>query len=240
MSQRITLGLAMAAAVVLIALINQFFITFIVFIALLYFTFKEAKKLFNAENASVFPVLIAFIIGTITTKVLLFGIIAFILVLGYLVFIKSENLRLSFIYLYPTLPLFALWQVYVSYGMFVLFWLVLIVAVCDTSAYFIGKKFGTTSFSQSSPNKTLEGVIAGVICASIIGAIFGVFEYNFFFALLCSFCVGVFAIIGDLFESYLKRELGVKDSGTILGEHGGILDRIDALLFASFIMVAFL
>lgn len=240
MSQRILLALAMIIAVVIVALINQFFITFIVFAVLIYFAFNEAKKLLNVENASILPVALAFIIGTLSHKAFVFGILAFIAVVGYLVYKKSENLKTAFVYLYPTLPLFALWQLYISYGMFALFWLIFIVVICDSTAYFVGKNFGKTPFSQSSPNKTLEGVLAGIFCASIIGALFGLFQHPFFFALLCSFCVALFAVMGDLFESYLKRQAGVKDSGKLLGEHGGILDRIDALLFASFAMVAFL
>ncbi|ECL6163953.1 phosphatidate cytidylyltransferase, partial [Campylobacter jejuni] len=90
------------------------------------------------------------------------------------------------------------------------------------------------------PNKTLEGVIGGLICASAIGTILGVFVYSFWLSLLCSFFVAIFAVIGDLLESYFKREAGVKDSGDLIPGHGGVLDRIDAVIIAAFVMVALL
>ncbi|MGY0225363.1 phosphatidate cytidylyltransferase, partial [Campylobacter jejuni] len=134
----------------------------------------------------------------------------------------------------------ALWQVYLDQGMFALFWLIIIVAACDSGAYFIGKLMGKTPFSPTSPNKTLEGVIGGLICASVIGTILGVFVYSFWLSLFCSFFVAIFAVIGDLLESYFKREAGVKDSGDLIPGHGGVLDRIDAVIIAAFVMVALL
>ncbi|ENG7310842.1 phosphatidate cytidylyltransferase, partial [Campylobacter jejuni] len=113
-------------------------------------------------------------------------------------------------------------------------------AACDSGAYFIGKLMGKTPFSPTSPNKTLEGVIGGLICASVIGTILGIFVYSFWLSLLCSFFVAIFAVIGDLFESYFKREAGVKDSGDLIPGHGGVLDRIDAVIIAAFVMVTFL
>lgn len=239
-STKIIWGLIMAAAVIIIALINNFIINFIVFAALLYFAFDEAKKLFKLENASIIPVALAFIVGSLSQKAFECGILVFLLVLGYLVYKKAPNLKLCLVYLYPTLPILALWQVYLKQGMFALFWLILIVVICDSAAYFTGKLLGKTPFSQTSPNKTLEGVIGGIICASVVGTLVGLFMYSFWLSLLCSFCGAFLAVIGDLLESYFKREAGVKDSGNLIPEHGGILDRIDALIIASFAMVAFL
>lgn len=237
---RIIWGVIMAVAVVLIALIDEYFINMLIFAILLFLAFNEAKKLFHTENASIIPIIFAFILGSISSKPLFFGILIALLVLGYLVYKKVDNLNLLKIYLYPTLPILALWQVYLDYGMFALFWLILIVAVCDSGAYFIGKLIGKTPFSQTSPNKTLEGVIGGLVCATIFGTLVGIFAYSFILSLICSFCVAFMGVIGDLLESYFKREAGVKDSGNLIPGHGGILDRIDAVIIAAFAMVAIL
>jgi len=236
---RIISAFVMIGAIIIIALINQFFINFILFAVLLYIAFNEAKKLFALEQVSIIPLALAFILGSLSHKPLAFGILALLSVLGYLVY-KKTSLKPALIYLYPSLPILALWQVYLEQGMFALFWLIIIVAACDSGAYFIGKLMGKTPFSLTSPNKTLEGLIGGLICASVIGTLVGVFVYSFWLSLLCSFFVAIFAVIGDLLESYFKREAGVKDSGKLIPGHGGVLDRIDAVIIAAFVMVALL
>lgn len=239
LNTRIISALVMIAILVVIALIDKFLINFIVFAVLLYLSFGEAKKLFALENISIIPLAIAFILGSLSHKALFFGVLALLSVLGYLAY-KKASLKPALIYIYPSLPILALWQVYLDQGMFALFWLIVIVASCDSGAYFIGKFMGKTSFSPTSPNKTLEGVIGGLISASVVGTFFGIFVYGFWFSLLCSFFVAIFAVIGDLLESYFKRESGVKDSGDLIPGHGGILDRIDAVIIAAFVMVALL
>ncbi|MGH2327729.1 phosphatidate cytidylyltransferase [Campylobacter taeniopygiae] len=238
-STRIIWGLLMVAAVIIIALIDQFFINFIIFGILLFLAFNEAKKLFNLEKVSIIPLALAFILGTMISKPLFLGILAALLILGYQVY-KKSNLKSILIYLYPSLPILALWQVYLAHGMFALFWLILIVASCDSAAYFIGKLMGKTPFSPTSPNKTLEGVIGGLVFASIFGTLIGIFVYDFWLSLFCSFFSAFMAVIGDLLESYFKREAGVKDSGDLIPGHGGLLDRIDAAIIAAFVMVSFL
>ena len=84
-----------------------------------------------------------------------------------------------------------------------------------------------------SPKKTREGAIGGVLFGTVfmtLGARVVFPEAPFALMLLVSACITALGIVGDLFESMLKRSAGVKDSGALLGEHGGVLDRIDALL----------
>ena len=117
-----------------------------------------------------------------------------------------------------------------------LLWLLVLVAGADIGAYFVGKSIGVTSFCATSPNKTLEGVAGGVVTAAILGIIFSPSDIGFLLTFVISLLVATASVFGDLFESYLKREADVKDSGDILPGHGGILDRTDGYLFAGIIM----
>jgi len=103
----------------------------------------------------------------------------------------------------------------------------------------VGKSIGKTKFSPTSPNKTLEGVLGGIILATIAGTYyaFATDLDTLFMATLISSLTAIASIFGDLFESYLKREAGVKDSGTLLPGHGGVLDRVDGYLFGAIIML---
>ncbi len=104
----------------------------------------------------------------------------------------------------------------------------------DTAAYFVGKAFGKRKLAPAiSPKKTVEGGIANLLAAVATTLIMApYFGMNWVGALLIGLSAGVFGQAGDLFESYLKRKSGVKDSGSLLPGHGGILDRIDSILFA--------
>ena len=106
----------------------------------------------------------------------------------------------------------------------------------DTGAYFTGRAFGMRPLApRISPNKTLEGLIGGIV-ASVFGAeIAGLYQdwLNGVEALYIGLAVGVAAPLGDLFESYVKRDRGVKDAGRLFGAHGGALDRLDAVLFTA-------
>ncbi len=106
----------------------------------------------------------------------------------------------------------------------------------DTGAYFSGTKYGKHKlFERISPKKSWEGFIGGAIAALIIGYVCHLIfqSYNLGFWLLMALTVVIFGTLGDLAESMLKRSLGIKDSGTILPGHGGILDRFDGLLLAA-------
>lgn len=112
-------------------------------------------------------------------------------------------------------------------GMFLLIW------TNDTFAYLSGRAFGKTKLIERvSPNKTWEGTIGGILFTLILGAVLGYYNNDFGFWIPAAAIIAPCAIIGDLFESVIKRNLGIKDSGNILPGHGGILDRFDATLMA--------
>jgi len=112
-------------------------------------------------------------------------------------------------------------------GMFLLIW------ANDTFAYLTGKAFGKTKLIERvSPNKTWEGTLGGILMTIIVGGIIGYLNDTLVFWIVAAAIIAPCAIIGDLFESVMKRNLGIKDSGSILPGHGGILDRFDATLMA--------
>ena len=124
-----------------------------------------------------------------------------------------------------------------SSGMIWIFLLLAIIFAGDTSAYYVGSYLGRHKLSPAvSPGKTIEGSIGGLAANVAVGAIGKYFflpEMPWGLCLLFFIVVGLAGQAGDLFESELKRSSGKKDSSGILPGHGGILDRIDALLFAS-------
>ena len=119
-------------------------------------------------------------------------------------------------------------------GMSITFLACLMIVASDIGSYVIGCNFGKKPLSPISPSKTVEGAIGGLLSAMLIGAIGGLLlKWNYGLtigAILGSF-VAFFALVGDLTESMMKRNAGIKDSGDVLPGHGGILDRIDSYLF---------
>jgi phosphatidate cytidylyltransferase len=106
--------------------------------------------------------------------------------------------------------------------------------VADTAAYAGGRMFGRHRLApELSPNKTLEGLAFGFVGGAMGFWFAGLYQdwMNGVDALLIGICVAALAPVGDLFESMVKRDLDVKDSGTVFGPHGGLLDRLDAVLF---------
>ena len=123
-----------------------------------------------------------------------------------------------------------------EHGVLAAFTVLATVFVCDTAAYVAGRLFGRHKLApRTSPGKTWEGLIAGTI-AAILVPFFTLYEQSLLTipqSLGLGAAIAVAAPMGDLFESALKRDAGVKDTGRLLLGHGGILDRLDALLFAS-------
>jgi phosphatidate cytidylyltransferase len=117
-------------------------------------------------------------------------------------------------------------------------WLLIIVWSADTGAYFVGRKVGGPKLAPKiSPNKTWSGFIGGIILATCMGVLTGPYLQDFYtslfsMALVC-FVLAHISHMGDLLESLLKRYFDVKDSGTMIPGHGGLLDRLDSILLVS-------
>lgn len=120
---------------------------------------------------------------------------------------------------------------------------VFIVWATDTGAYFLGMRFGKHKLiPHVSPNKTIEGSAGGILTALLVTIIFMLVDksvyapHSFIMTLLLTVIFSIFAQLGDLVESAIKRHFGVKDSGRLIPGHGGILDRLDSMIFVFPIM----
>lgn len=116
--------------------------------------------------------------------------------------------------------------------------------VCDSAAYFAGRAFGKHKlFERVSPKKTWEGAVAGflgAVAAFLLMKFIALPYLTVGQSVICGFIVGIFGQLGDLVESLLKRDAGVKDSSSLIPGHGGILDRFDSILFVSPLLFLYL
>ena len=108
----------------------------------------------------------------------------------------------------------------------------------DVFAYLIGKRFGKHKFSQISPNKSIEGCIAGTIGAVVLSIIYAIIcntylgmNFNYLYIIIISVVLSLVGQLGDLAESSIKRYTGIKDFSNLIPGHGGMLDRIDSVIF---------
>lgn len=240
-STRIKTGVALVVGLLIIGFIDSVFLTWALLGGLMLVALHEALNLFKINDDKIFlyativwiaayfypkPEDLIFVVGVVFASILAYT--------------KEFNKELFLPLMYPIVSYLFLFSLYLSYGMESLLWLLVVVAGTDVGAYFVGKSIGATQFCATSPNKTLEGVVGGVITAAILGVTFSPDTIGFWTGLIISLVVAIASVFGDLFESYLKREADVKDSGDILPGHGGILDRTDGYLFGGIVMLVLL
>lgn len=137
---------------------------------------------------------------------------------------------------YVALPVLALvlLRKHDVWGVHAIMWLMLVVWSTDTFAYFAGRIFGGPKLApRLSPKKTWAGLMGGMAGAALVSAVYAWFKLPSWLALaFVAAALAVVAQVGDIFESGLKRRYGVKDSGTLIPGHGGVLDRVDGLVAA--------
>lgn len=239
--ERVVTGAVLVAAVLIIGFIDNFFLMWL-FLGVIYITaFLEAMRLFDIKNSA----LVYFAFGVWLLAALypyaddLF-VLAGVVYAGAVAYNKELTWKSFLPFIYPTAGMLFALSMYREYGVLSLLWLLVVVALTDVGAYAVGKSIGKTPFSPTSPKKTMEGVLGGLAVATVGGMFAGLGIVDLGVAFIVSFAVSLASVFGDLFESSLKRSAGVKDSGTILPGHGGVLDRIDGYLFASVVMLVLL
>jgi phosphatidate cytidylyltransferase len=130
-----------------------------------------------------------------------------------------------------------IWLRYMSQGEWWILWLLFVICCGDTVAYYTGKAVGQQKFyPQVSPGKTWAGTFGGLAANLVVGVLIGHWflpDEKIFSLALLAVVLGCIGLLGDLFESMLKRQAQVKDASSLLPGHGGLLDRLDSLLFAA-------
>ncbi|MBF7071476.1 phosphatidate cytidylyltransferase [Aliarcobacter butzleri] len=240
-SVRVKTGVVLIIGMLILGYIDSYFLFWLVFGIMLMISVHESKELYKLNSDSIY-------IYTLLLWVAVYFYpmpidLIFIVAIGYasqLAYKRTLDKKLFLPLLYPTASFIFLMTLYSEYGVKVLLWLFVIVAATDIGAYFVGRSFGKTKFCETSPNKTLEGVFGGMAFAIILGTLTSISEVGIIGAIIVSAVVSLSSVFGDLYESYLKREAGVKDSGIILPGHGGVLDRVDGYLFGAITMVVLL
>jgi phosphatidate cytidylyltransferase len=127
------------------------------------------------------------------------------------------------------------------YNPFPILLIFILIWISDTMSYFFGSYFGKTKMKiKASPNKTWEGFVGGFLCSIIFSIIsFNYIQeiYPYWKTVSLGILIPIFGLIGDIYQSKIKRMAGVKDSGTILPGHGGVLDRLDSAMGVSYIVL---
>lgn len=239
--ERIVTGLALVTAVLIIGFIDNFFLMWLLLGVIYLIAYKESVHLFQLDREPHF----AFALGLwVIAGIYPYGddlfVLAGVAYAGAVAYNKELEWRYFFPFIYPTAGMLFIFTMYQEYGVLALLWLLVVVAMTDIGAYAVGKSIGKTPFCETSPNKTMEGVVGGIAVATFGGMFVGLSIVDLSVSFLISFMVSASSIFGDLFESSLKRSAGVKDSGDIFPGHGGMLDRIDGYLFGAIVMLVLL
>jgi len=242
--ERIITGIFLILVVFGVGYIDNYYLMWLFLGAIYIISIYESLKLYKlSPNMNFFSIASIIWLSILFTDnslnpILILGSIF----LGLVAYRPNIKERLFLPFLYPTVPFLLIFEIYRDFGISILGWLIVVVALTDTMAYFVGRTIGKRKFSPTSPKKTIEGVLGGVIFGTVGGMFLGeaISSFPTDSILILSFLVSIFSIFGDLFESYLKRKANIKDSGNILPGHGGILDRVDGYMLSVVVLFAIL
>ena len=181
-------------------------------------------------------------IGSNVPVVIMIISIVYFITMAIISLVKQDELDLTKIFSLCAMPLFISFAfallgsvITLKNGVFFLLLVFNYSSVCDIGAYFVGVSMGKTKLCPAiSPKKTVEGAIGGIVSSAIVGLVitlcFGLYDKILPVMLLTiPFCIAGMA--GDLFASIIKRKVGIKDYGDLIPGHGGVLDRVDSILF---------
>ncbi|MBX7490532.1 phosphatidate cytidylyltransferase [Helicobacter turcicus] len=253
---RIYTALVMLIAVILIVIFHSPFLLWSVLGIAFLIGFYEAYKLYNTtpskDKASFNTPNFAFWTLAILTWASVYiyessigAFVALVILGSYQSYTKRGRLEQMMPFIYPTIPFIFLYLLYLEYSINAVIWLLFTIGLTDSFAYVGGKMIGgklftNSAFCPTSPNKTKEGVLVGISVATIVGTLIGLGVCGFFSAFFLTLLTSFTSVFGDLYESFLKRQAGVKDSGKLFPGHGGILDRLDGYFFGVIVLYALL
>jgi phosphatidate cytidylyltransferase len=204
------------------------------------------ERLIEVWPAAVCATILIFVPFLGGERLVLGGITAFFMAFALLFLFRIREITyaardiayaaLAFLYI-PFLLMHLVLLRQTPYGIQWLLVIMLIVMTNDSAAYYTGSAIGKRKlYPLVSPNKSVEGALgglAGSICGTLLARFTFFPQLTLRDALLTAIFIGIMGQAGDLFESLLKRSFGVKDSGTLFPGHGGVLDRLDSIIFAA-------
>lgn len=213
------------------------------------FEITSVSRLNKVESVGFLSSVIIIIITSLTlNELMMWNVFLIALLLFTLLYINNNKNTKEQTLTTPIFMIFTLHCIFIMSVMYLihnndkntaisyLLYLVFTTQFSDVFQYLGGKKFGKRKLSPLiSPNKTIEGAVSGVLIMTFTGMVvaFHLMDFTIKQGIFISFCVTTSGVLGDLFVSWFKRKMGIKDMGTLIPGHGGMMDRIDSLLLST-------
>lgn len=248
MKQRVLTAITLALVAIFAIFYNSFTFKLLIFVAILLSCFEiynlKAKRYFVGVPLMMFVAIFLNVTYPLEYFLAWSSLLLLFLVLVHLSDENFELLDLSLTFIITfilSLAVDGLVTVYQIAGPITLIWILIANFSTDTGAYFVGTKFGKRKLNERlSPKKTIEGAVGGWIVGFVFSIVFALLffndEFTHNFLIVGSILIPVLAQIGDFFFSSIKRVYQIKDFGSLFPGHGGMLDRIDSLIFSAFVL----